>query len=129
LIVSDQARSRSSLIAVHTRATPGVYAIERSSRVFTGTDELTSILPPWCISNVRSSTRSTVTPSIALSASATRSPWAASTHETVMSRTFMPFSARTRSIAPRIPPVSPIAVATRPNAPARAGRCTRTTML
>jgi hypothetical protein len=33
-------------MAMHTRATPGVYAIERSSRVFTAIRPLTSIFPP-----------------------------------------------------------------------------------
>jgi hypothetical protein len=92
-------------------------------------DALTSILPPWCISNVRSRTLSTVTPSSAPTASATRSPCAASMQATVMSRTFMPFSTRTRSIAPKIAPVSPILVATCPNAPGRCGRRTRIVML
>ena len=45
------------------RATPGVYAIERSSRVLTGTFDCISILPPRCIRNVRSETCSTSTPS------------------------------------------------------------------
>ena len=50
-------------------------------------------------------------------------------HDTVMSRIFIPFSTRTRSIAPRIAPVCPMAVATCANDPGRAGRRTRTTML
>ena len=127
--VSDHARSGDSWIATHTRATPGVYAIDRSSRVLTGTDALTSIFPPWCISNVRSRTRSTVTPPIPRTASTTRSLCATSTQATVMSRTLVPRSTRTRSIAPRIAPVSPIAVATWPNAPGRCGRCVRSTTL
>ena len=90
---------------------------------------LTWILPPWCIWKVRSKTLSTVTPSISRTASTTRSPCAASTHETVISRTFMPFSTLTRSIAPRIAPVFPMAVATWPNAPGREGRLARMTML
>jgi hypothetical protein len=50
-------------------------------------------------------------------------------HDTVMSRIFIPFSTRTRSIAPRIAPVSPMTVATCPNDPGRCGRRTRMTML
>ena len=40
LIVRFQADSRSAAIAWQIRATPGVYAIERSSRVLTATFEL-----------------------------------------------------------------------------------------
>ena len=54
LIVSVKARWGSSLMARQTRATPGVYAIERSSRVRIGTLLLISILPPRCMRNVRS---------------------------------------------------------------------------
>jgi hypothetical protein len=50
-------------------------------------------------------------------------------HDTVMSRTFIPFSTRTRSIAPRIAPVSPMTVATCANDPGRCGSRTRMTML
>ncbi|CAB4974690.1 unannotated protein [freshwater metagenome] len=42
-------------IAVQIRATPGVYAIERSSRSFTGMRLMTCTLPPACNANVRSS--------------------------------------------------------------------------
>jgi hypothetical protein len=63
LMVSAQALTGSSWMAIETRATPGVYAIERSSRVFSGSLELTSILPPLCIRKVRSETLSTRTPS------------------------------------------------------------------
>ena len=56
LIVRFQTLSGSAAIASHTRATPGVYAIERSSRVFTGVFALMWILPPRCIRNVRSDT-------------------------------------------------------------------------
>ncbi|CAB5046621.1 unannotated protein [freshwater metagenome] len=50
-------------IAVHTRATPGVYAIDKSSRSFTGAVVMTSILPASCMRNVRSHQSRTVTPS------------------------------------------------------------------
>jgi hypothetical protein len=86
-------------------------------------------LPPWCISKVRSSTRSTVAPSTASTASTTRLPCSPSTHDTVTSRSFVPFSTRTRSIAPRIAPVLPIALATAPNRPGRWRSRTRMVML
>ena len=50
-------------IAVHTRATPGVYAIDKSSRSFTGAVLITSIFPASCMRNVRSHQSRTVTPS------------------------------------------------------------------
>ena len=46
LIVKFQIASGSRAIALETRATPGVYAIDRSSRVFSGTRERISSLPP-----------------------------------------------------------------------------------
>src|ERR1700758_3022752 len=52
-------------MAMHTRATPGVYAMERSSRVLTGILPLISILPPRCMRNVRSDTCTTLTPLVA----------------------------------------------------------------
>ena len=61
-MVRAKARSRSSRMARHTRATPGVYTMERSSRVRTGTLFLISIFPPRCIRNVRSETLTTRTP-------------------------------------------------------------------
>jgi hypothetical protein len=74
LIVSDQAFSTSSWIARETRATPGVYATDRSSRLFSGILDFSSILPPKCMRNVRSDTCSTSTPSRAPTTSATLSP-------------------------------------------------------
>ncbi len=53
-IVWVSAIDSSDAIAVHTRATPGVYAIDRSSWSPTGHRGNTSILPPSCIRNVRS---------------------------------------------------------------------------
>ena len=55
------------------RATPGVYAIERSSRVFSGAFGTTSSLPPRWSRNVRSETCSTSIPSSARTASTMRS--------------------------------------------------------
>ena len=74
---------------------------------------------------MRSETLWTETPSSAPIAATTASPWATSAHETVTSRTVRPSSTRTRSMAPRIAPVSPIAPATRANDPAVCGNCTR----
>ena len=49
--------------AVQTRATPGVYAIDKSSRSFTGAVLMTSIFPASCIRKVRSHQSRTVMPS------------------------------------------------------------------
>ena len=117
LPVRFQTLSGSSAMARETRATPGVYAIERSSRVRIGTFADISILPPLCIRNVRSETLRTRMPSIALIASTTRSPCSSLAHRTLMSRTTESWSTRTRSIAPRIASASPIAAATRANCP------------
>ena len=46
--VYSSTRPGSAAIASQTRATPGVYASERSSRVASGTVEATAILPPRC---------------------------------------------------------------------------------
>ena len=54
LVVSRHTSSGCSAIAMLTRPTPGVYAIDRSSRLRSGTLELTSILPPRCSRKVRS---------------------------------------------------------------------------
>ena len=90
-----------------------------------GTFGSTAILPPRCMRKVRSETLWTETPSSASIAATTASPWATSAHATVTSRTVRPSSTRTRSIAPRIAPVSPIAPATFANDPAVWGSCTR----
>lgn len=65
LMFRDQALSISSWRAMLTRATPGVQAIERSSRVLIGILPITWILPPRCIRKVRSETLSQNTPSSA----------------------------------------------------------------
>ena len=89
LIVRFQALSGSAAIARQTRATPGVYAIERSSRVFTGAFELMWILPPRWSRNVRSETRSTSTPATLPHAATIRSACSASVAKTLMSRIFV----------------------------------------
>ena len=88
----------SSAIACETRATPRLYAIERSSRVFSGALETTSSLPPRCINSVRSETCSTSTPSSARTASTMRSRCPLSDASTLTSRIFFPCSTRTRWI-------------------------------
>ncbi len=123
--VRFQAASRSWAIAMQIRATPGVYAIERSSRVRIGVLLRISSFPPRWRRNVRSETCSTSTPSTARTAATIRSRWSASDASTVTSRTFVPPSARTRSIAPSEPPASPIACATRANEPGSSARPTR----
>src|ERR1700716_4331584 len=52
--------------------------MERSSRVFTATRPLTSILPPRCMRNVRSETLTTVTSGSARRRSTMACPWASS---------------------------------------------------
>ena len=115
LMVSAHALVRSPLIAIETRATPGVYAIERSSRVLSGSLPTTSILPPLCMRKVRSETLSTCTPSRSRTARTTASAWSPSPHATVTSRTTWLDSTRTRSIAPSIASVSAIVCATPAN--------------
>ena len=56
---------------MHTRATPGVYAIDRSSRSFTGALVSTWILPASCMRKVRSHHSTRVTPFSACTASTT----------------------------------------------------------
>src|SRR5438067_13079126 len=55
--------------------------------------------------------------------------WSALAASTVTSRIFLPLSTRTRSIAPRLPPASPIARARSANAPGRSSRWTRSVAL
>ena len=123
--VSVHALSGSAAIAWHTRATPGVYAIERSSRVFTGAFEFMWILPPRCNRNVRSETRSTVTPGTSRQAATISSACVASVASTLTSRTLLAASTRTRSIASRSPPASAIARARSAKLPGRSSRRTR----
>ncbi len=119
LIVYWNALSGSAWIALQTRATPGVYAIDRSSRVFSGLLFWTSILPPTWSMNVRSVVSRTCAPSIASTAPARRGQSLESAVSTVMSRTVCATSTWTRSTAPIVPPASPIALATLPSMPGR----------
>ena len=129
LIVRFQADSGSSAIARQTRATPGVYAIERSSRVFRGVFGTTSSFPPRWRRNVRSETCSTSTPSTPRTAATIASRCSSLDACTVTSRTFSLRSTLTRSIAPSDPPASPIAFATRANDPGESDRRTRSVAL
>ena len=70
----------------HTRATPGVYAIDRSSRVFSGFLLWISILPPRCSCRVRSVASITRAPGSASTASRSRGQSEESAVSTVMSR-------------------------------------------
>ncbi|CAB5123067.1 unannotated protein [freshwater metagenome] len=56
LIVNRRASDLSAAIAKHIRATPGVYARDKSSRVLSGTLDATSNFPPRCMRKVRSLT-------------------------------------------------------------------------
>jgi hypothetical protein len=67
LMVRRRASSGCLAMAKATRATPGVYAMDRSSRLRNGTFGWVSILPPRCSRNVRSLTLLSETPSIAAS--------------------------------------------------------------
>ena len=129
LIVRFQALSGSSAIARQTRATPGVYAIDRSSRVFTGELAFMWILPPRCSRNVRSETRSTSTPGTSAHAATIRSACSASVAKTLMSRIFIPASTRTRSIASSSPPASAIARARSAKLPGRSSSLARSVKL
>ena len=61
-MVKRRASAGSAAIACEMRATPGVYARERSSLVFSGTFGFTSIFPPKCRRKVRSLTLRTFNP-------------------------------------------------------------------
>ena len=104
-------------IAMQTRATPGVYAMERSFRVLIATLGWTSIFPPRCIRKVRSDTLTIFTPGISLTVLMIF--WACSMPcaRAVTSRMTVPFPWPERSIAPMSPPAVPIAVVTLPSMP------------
>jgi hypothetical protein len=91
--------------------------MDRSSRLRSGTREITSIFPPRWRTKVRSETPRTVIPGSCWTAAATRSPWASSLQWTVTSRTLQSPSWLMRSIASRPPPASPMALASRANVP------------
>src|SRR5699024_9052095 len=72
LTVSRRASSGSAAIAAEIRATPGVYTIDRSSRLRKGCFAAVSITPPRCIKKVRSDTLRTATSSVPSRAATTR---------------------------------------------------------
>jgi len=71
LRVSSNARAGFSAMAVQILATPGVYAIARSSLVASGTFDRSSSFPPSCMANVRSVTSRTRAPSTPITAAVT----------------------------------------------------------
>ena len=105
LIVRRRASDLSAAIARQIRATPGVYARERSSRVFSGTFDLISSLPPRCKRNVRSLTlRTTRLGDAALIASVIASACSASVASHVTSITTRSWCDSTTSSAVSVPP-------------------------
>ena len=116
-MVSENDFFTSLEIAMHTRATPGVYAMERSFRVLIGTLGWTSIFPPRCIRKVRSETFTTLTPGIAFTVLMISCAWSIPRARAVTSRITVPFPWPERSTAPISPPASPIAVVTLPSMP------------
>ena len=125
LTVSRDTSSGFFASAALTRPTPGVYAIERSSRFLSGTLEWTSILPPMWSRKVRSLTLWTSTPSTWSAAATSCSAWSASLAEQVTSRTSRSCRDSATSIAVTIPPTWEIAVATDPTIPWSGAVCSR----
>lgn len=128
LIVRRRASSGFSAMARQTRATPGVYARDSSSRLRSATLGVTSILPPRCSRNVRSETLRTVTPSSFSRQATTCSACAESAVSQVRSTTTAVLSESTTSTAVTTPPASPTAVVRRPIAEASARTETRMVM-
>ena len=89
LIVSRRTSSGFSAMAMHTLATPGVYARERSSRCLSGTFGTTSSFPPRWSRNVRSLTLPTTTPGTSAMAVAICSACAESEASQVTSTTML----------------------------------------
>jgi len=116
LMVRRRASAGFSAMARQTRATPGVYARDSSSRVRSATFGVTSILPPRCSRKVRSETLRTSTPSSSSSASTTWSACAASAVSQVRSAVIRTWSESTTSSAVTIAPASPTAVVSLPMA-------------
>ena len=120
----DQSRG-SAAISMHTRATPGVYAIDRSSMSRTGARGSTSILPPLCMVNVRSSQSSTSIPSRARTASRTSCWCSTEVQLTTTSSSRWACFASKPSRAAMLAPASPMAMARRPSWPGRLESRTR----
>jgi len=129
LMVSWWALLGSFWIAMHTRATPGVYTMERSSRVLMGLLACTVIFPPRWARKVRSETFTTFTPGTLPTASAIFVSCASSRAFTVMSRMIVSLPKPAMSTASMSPPSLPIADVTLPNIPGRFRISTRIVIL
>ena len=125
LIVRRLTSPGSLAMALQIRATPGVYAIERSSRVRSGDLDRTSIFPPACIRKVRSSIEITEIPGMALRVPRTSSACSSLRRSTATSSRTDPRPDSTMSMARMLPPAAPIAVARRPRAPGESSTRTR----
>src|SRR3954451_6602802 len=125
LMVRRRASAGFSAIAMQTRATPGVYARDSSSRLRSATFELTSILPPRCSRKVRSDTLRTSTPSSSSRVLTTWSAWLESAVSQVRSTSTLAGSESTTSSAVTIAPASPTQVVRRPIDEASAGTAMR----
>src|ERR671914_637854 len=126
LIVYLNAFWRFSAIAEHTRATPGVYAIERSARDLTGMFRPVWILPLRCTSNVRSVISTTLAARTDCTAVITWPRCSTPEHSTVISRRVRSPFASTVSTATMEPPARVIAAVTLPSTPpGRLGSSTR----
>ena len=126
LMVSRRASSGFSAMARQTRATPGVYARDRSSRCFSATFGVTSILPPRCSRKVRSETLRTLKPSWASMALVIDSEWATSLALQDTSTTSICGCDSTTSSAVIAPPASATTVDRRAVAAGSVGASTRT---
>ena len=126
LIVSRRASAGFSAIAMQTRATPGVYARDRSSRCFSGTFGVTSILPPRCSRKVRSDTFRTLKPSSAAIALVIDSECATSLALQLTSTTSMLGCDSATSRAVIAPPASATTLESRAVAAGSVGASTRT---
>jgi hypothetical protein len=127
LIVSRATSDGFSTIALHTRATPGVYARDRSSRCLSDTVGLTSSLPPRWMRNVRSLTLRTFTPGNSPIALVIASECCTSIASHVTSATRRPPCDSTTSNAVRVPPALAI-TAVSPDVALADGSSTRTVM-
>src|SRR3954452_60018 len=99
--------------------------MDRSSRVRSGTLEVTSILPPMCSRKVRSETLWTVTPCSPLTTSTISSACSLSVAEHVTSTTRRSWRDSATSRAVTMPPAEAMPVATRPTTAGSTSVCSR----
>ncbi len=125
LVVSFATSAGRSAMARHTRATPGVYAMDRSSRVRSGILDSTEIFPPRCSRKVRSLTRWTAAPGTLRRAATNSSAWAESPAEQETSTVRRSGRDSAMSMAVTRPPAAPTAVATRPITEVDGSQCRR----